>query len=173
MPASLRELLAGGDRRSLAQSTRVRSIVEDSPDRIKELVLLAKDTDWLVAVRAVDLLEKFAHEHADWVQPHKRIFIGPLADRNEWEFRLQVVRALPLLKWTPRERERVIDILVRNLKHPQKFVGAWALDSLAKFAEEDSKLVLVVKRALQRFESSDSKALRTRARHVRARLEAR
>ena len=46
----------------------------------------------------MDLLEKLAHEHADWVQPHKRLFIGPLADSDQWEIRLQVVRALPLLQ---------------------------------------------------------------------------
>jgi hypothetical protein len=166
----LRELLSGGDRRSVAQSERVRALVEHSPDLINELVVLAKDADWLVSMRALDLLEKFAHTHTDWVRRHKRIFIGPLADRDEWEFRLQVVRALPLFAWSPREGKRVIDILVRDIEHPQKFVRAWALDSLARFAERDATLVPIVTRALARFEASDSTALKTRARHIRTRL---
>jgi hypothetical protein len=169
---SLRALLSGGDRRSVAQSKRVQSIVEGSPERIKELAVLAHDPDWLVSMRALDLLEKFAHAHPDWVRPHKRIFIGPLADRDEWEFRLQVVRALPLFTWSPRDRTRVIDILVRDIEHPQKFVRTWALDSLARFAERDATLVPIVERALAGFEASESKALKTRARHIRTRLEA-
>lgn len=82
-------------------------------------------------MRAFDLLEKIAHEHPDCVQPHKRLFIGPFADSDKWEVRLQIVRALPLLKWTFGERKRVVAILRRDLEHPQKFVRAWALDSLA------------------------------------------
>jgi hypothetical protein len=170
--ATLRELFSGGDRRSVARSKQAQTIVEDSPDRIEELVTLVSDMDWLVSMRAVDLLEKLAHQRVEWVQPHKRIFIGPLADRGEWEIRLQVVRALPLFKWTPREKERVLDILVRDVNHPKKFVSAWALDSLARFAEDDSSLMPTVRRALASFEKSESKALRTRARHIRTRLKA-
>src|SRR6185503_1914784 len=130
---SLRPLLSGGDRRSVAESGRARGLIESNPGRVSELATLTGDADWLVSMRALDLLEKFAHDHPDWVQPHKQLFIGPLADSEKWEIRLQVVRALPLLTWTPRERKRVVEILRRDLEHPQKFVRAWALDSLATF----------------------------------------
>lgn len=168
--AALRGLLAGGDRRSVAQSERARVIVHESPARVSELAALAKDRDWLVSMRALDLLEKLAHERPDWVQPHKRLFIGPLAESSQWEIRLQIVRALPLLKWTSRERKRAVEILRRNLDHPQKFVRAWALDSLAMFAQQDRALIPLVANTLDAFDRSGSKALVTRARHIRARL---
>ncbi|MFO0744155.1 MAG: hypothetical protein U1F43_00585 [Myxococcota bacterium] len=137
-----------------------------------ELAELAGDEDALVAMRAVDLLEKLAHAHTDWVEPHKRLFVGPLADSDMWEVRLQVVRALPLFRWTKRERERAVAILVRDVDHPRAFVRAWALDSLAAFAARDASLAPVVEAALTRFERSGQKALATRARHIRARLAA-
>jgi hypothetical protein len=165
-------MLSGGDRRSVAQSARARAILERTPERIGELARIASDSDWLVSMRAMDLLEKFAHQRPDWVQPFKKLFIGPLADSDKWEVRLQIVRALPLLKWTPREQTRVIEILSRDVEHPQKFVRAWALDSLATFAEADTRLRPTVMRALEQFEESGSKALAARARQVRARLEA-
>jgi hypothetical protein len=146
--------------------------VHGAPDRIAELARLAEDADWLVSMRAMDLLEKLAHERAALVQPYKRLFIGPLADSDKWELHLQVVRALPLLEWTAREPERVVNILVRDVRHPQKFVRAWALDSLATFAEKNSHVIGIVKRTLEDFERSGSKALETRAKHVRTRLEA-
>jgi hypothetical protein len=157
---SLRKLLSGADRRSIAGSERARALVRRTPARISEVAALAKDKDGdlLVSMGALDLLEKLAHERPDWVQPHKRLFIGPLADSDRWEVRLQVVRALPFLKWTPRERKRVIEILTRDVEHPQKFVRAWALDSLATLGRGDS-------------ERSGSKALETRARHIRDRLD--
>jgi hypothetical protein len=167
---SLRRLLSGGDRRSIARSNQARTLVSAKADRVSELAELATDTDWLVSMRALDLLEKIAHDQAELVQPHKRLFIGAAAESDKWEVRLQVVRALPLLKWTPRERARVVAILRENVEYPQTFVRAWALDSLATFAERDARLLPIVRAALGDFERSGSKALEARARHVRARL---
>jgi hypothetical protein len=167
---SLRKLLAGGDRRSIAQSNRARALVGSRPERVEELAHLAEDPDWLVSVRALDLLEKIAHERPDLVQPYRDLFIGPLADSDKWEVHLQIVRTLPLLEWTPAQRERVRRILERDVGHPQKFVRAWALDGLASFAERDVSLLPSVMKSVRAFESSGSKALATRARHIRARL---
>jgi len=167
---TLRALLVGGDRRSIAQSNRARAIVEEDPARIPELVQLASDDDWLVSQRAMDLLEKLAHDHPDWIVPHKQIFIGPLAESDKWEIRLQIVRALPLFQWTTAEAKRVEHILRDNVKHPQTFVRAWALDSLATLAVGNAKLRRVVLGQLREFEASGSKALAARARKIRERL---
>jgi hypothetical protein len=166
----LRRLLSGGDRRSIATSKRAWALIRATPERVGELALLAHDDDWLVSMRALDLLEKIAHEHADWVQPHQKLFIGPLADSDKWEIRLQIVRTLPLLQWTGRERARVVQILERDVEHPQKFVKAWALDGLATLARVDRGLLPRVSRHLASFERSGSTALAARARHIRARL---
>ena len=107
-------------------------------------------------MRALDLLEKLAHDHQDWVVPHKRLFIGPLADSDRWEIHLQIVRALPLFTWTRTERRRAVEILRRDLDYPQTFVRAWALDSLSIFADTDPALVPLVDRYMRRFESSGS-----------------
>jgi hypothetical protein len=61
---AMRKLLSGGDRRSLAGSERVRAVVRGGPERVAELAALAKDGDWLVTMRAMDLLEKVAHDLA-------------------------------------------------------------------------------------------------------------
>jgi hypothetical protein len=146
------------------------SIVRAQPERVAELATLARDDDWLVSMRALDVLEKIAHDHPDWIHPHKKVLIGGLAESDKWEIRLQIVRALPLARWTARERARVVDILRNNLVHPQKFVRAWALDSLATMAVGDSGLRRTVARALDEFEASGSRALQSRARHIRLRL---
>ncbi len=166
----IRRLLTGGDRRSIADSNQVRQIVEDEPSLVAELAALTKDEDWLVVQRALDLLEKLAHEHRDWVEPHKRIFIGSLAASDKWEIRLQIVRALPLFQWTPAQMRRVEDILRENVSFPQTFVRAWALDGLSILAERRARLKPVVEHHLKSFEESSSKALQARARLIRIRL---
>jgi hypothetical protein len=168
---ALRPLFLGGDRRDIAQSNRARALVEETPSLVNELASLTDDADPLVAQRALDLLEKLAHEHPTWVEPHKSVFIGPLADSDRWEIRLQVVRALPLFRWTPAQAKRVEAILVANVDFPQTFVRAWALDGLATFAKRRSRLAPVVQRHLRAFERSSSRALQARARHIRARLK--
>jgi hypothetical protein len=164
--SELRSLLSGGDRRSVARSEQARALLESDPTCVAEVARLATDRDWLVSMRAMDLLEKLVHEHADWVEPHKKLFIGPLADSDKWELRLQVVRALPCLDWNARELKRVVEILVRDVEHPQKFVRAWALDSLATLAKSDPALRPLVERHIAAFECSASKALQTRARKL-------
>jgi len=168
--ADLRELLSGGDRRSIADSAKVRTLVERQPSRVKELAALTREDDWLIAQRALDLLEKLAHEHPDWVEPYKKVFIGPLAKSDKWEIQLQIVRALPLFRWTAAQMKRVEAILTANVSFPQTFVRAWALDSLATISARRPRLAPLVMQQLALFEQSPSKALQARARAIRERL---
>jgi HEAT repeat protein len=166
----LRALLSGGDRRSIARSKDARMLVEAAPGLAAELVSLVSDGDWLVAMRALDLLEKLARDHPKWIEPYKRIFIGRVADSDKWEMRLQVVRALPLFEWEAEELQRVLQILRRDAAHSQKFVRAWAADGLSKFAIEGPLLRPLVLALVDEFELSGSKALASRAAHIRKRL---
>jgi HEAT repeat protein len=166
----IRRLLSGGDRRSIAKSNRVRLLIEQNPSLVADLAALTADDDWLVTQRALDLLEKLAHDHPEWIAPHKKIFVGPLAESDKWEIRLQIVRALPLFRWSPAQARRVEEILLENVACPQTFVRAWALDGLATLAEQRAALLPIVRRHLREFEASPSKALQARAKHIRARL---
>jgi len=167
---TLRPLLAGGDRRSQARSTDVLARVHADNALVGGLVALVGDDDWLVSMRALDLLEKLAHTHPSWIAPHKRVFIGAAADSDKWEVRLQVVRALPLFEWAGADERRVLKILQRDVAHPQTFVRAWALDSLATFASRKPRLKPVVRRHLRLFDRSGSQAVAGCGRHIRERL---
>jgi hypothetical protein len=145
-------------------------MVESDPSLVTQLVALTADEDELVAMRALDLLEKLAHDHVDWTDPHKKVFIGPLASSDRWEVRLQIVRALPLFPWSRAQARRVEEILLENVAFPQIFVRAWALDGLALLAERKETLMPVVLRHLVEYERSPSKALQARAKQIRARL---
>src|SRR5579872_3703335 len=58
----VRSFLAGGDRRSQARAKAVLDRVLAGNERlVSELAELARDEDWLVSMRALDLLEKVAH----------------------------------------------------------------------------------------------------------------
>jgi uncharacterized Tic20 family protein len=94
---TLRPLLTVCDRRSIAGSDAVVRLVLAAPERVTELVALAADDDQLVSMRALDALEKVARARPPLVQPHREILLGPLADSERWEIRLQIARTLPEL----------------------------------------------------------------------------
>lgn len=167
--ARFRRLLSGGDRRSIAGVERARALVA-GPRDVACVAALAADVDALVAMRAFDLLEKLAHDRPEWVKPHKELFLGRLAASEAWEIRLQIVRALPLLDLHGSDRARAIEILKANIDHPQRFVRAWAADSLATFASDVPALRSTVERAVDAMERSDSSALRARAKQIRRRM---
>jgi hypothetical protein len=150
-PDALRRLLVGADRRSLARSNEALALLRADPTRIADRVSLVEDHDGWVALRAVDLLEKLAHEPPESIQPHRTLFIGRLAQHPSWEIRLQIACAV----------------------HPQKFVKAWRVDSLSRFAADDASPMSVVESMLADFECSASPALRSRARRIRTRLRVR
>jgi HEAT repeat protein len=165
----LRRFLSGGDRRSIAQSSRALALIRANPELVADVVALATDSDRLVSMRAIDVLEKLAHAHRTWVEPYKHVFVGPLADSDMWEVRLQVVRTLPLFTWRTSAYRRAVRILRRDASHPRLFVRAWAVDSLARMADHDPSLTYTVQRHLRKFEHSGSSALVARARQIRAR----
>lgn len=70
---SMRRALTGGDRRSLQGANGVLALVREAPTRVSEPAALANDEDALVSMRALDLLEMLAHEHPEWVQPHRAL----------------------------------------------------------------------------------------------------
>ncbi|HQZ41141.1 MAG TPA: hypothetical protein PLH72_19120, partial [Vicinamibacterales bacterium] len=72
---SLRAMLLGGDRRSIAGSNGVLAMLRVHPERVAGVAALAEDADWLVSLRALDVLENLVHEHADWVDPYRHLFI--------------------------------------------------------------------------------------------------
>jgi hypothetical protein len=67
LPADrIRLLLTGGDRRGIAGSDRARLLIERDPSLVTDLASLTADDNWLVTQRALDLLEKLAHDHPEW-----------------------------------------------------------------------------------------------------------
>jgi hypothetical protein len=145
-------------------------MVERRPALVGALAALTADADWLIALRALDLLEKLAHDRPEWISPVKHVFLGPLTRSDKWEVRLQIVRALPLFRWTAAQSRQVEQILIENVTFPQTFVKAWALDGLSQLVDRRPSLRPLVERHLRAFERGPSKALQARARHIRARL---
>jgi HEAT repeat protein len=164
----LRDLLTGGDRRSIARADEALQIARIDREAVDELARLAVDEDALVSSRALDVLEKLVHEVPEWIEPHRSVFLAKL-DSPFWEARLQCVRAIPLLEWNAEERPKVIDALRRHIDDEQKFVRCWALDAFAMVANDPSHASELSER-LSEFLGSGVPSMQARARAVVKRL---
>ena len=166
----LRDLLCGGDRRSLARAGEALAIAREDPDALAELARLAYDPDPLVAQRACDTLEKLLKDRIDWVQPHKHVFLDQIASPF-WETRLQCVRAVSQFDWTEDETAKVIEALRPRILDEQKFVRCWALDSFSLFAEIYPELIPELDAHISEFLRSGVPSMQARARAIVRRLK--
>jgi len=164
----IRSLLDDEDRRSIAGSDQVLPFALNDEQIVKELALMLDDENPLVAMRALDLLEKVARVNPDLVQPHRRWVYEFESDL--WEVQLQLARIYPLLKWTPEQEVQVISRLQSLVGHEQLFVKAWALDSLATFSVKHPELRPEVDRLVNEFLASPHGSLKARAREIAKRL---
>jgi HEAT repeat protein len=165
----LRDLLTGGDRRSVAQAEEALAIARQDRKAVNELARLTTDPDPLVASRSLDVLEKLVHEVPEWVEPHRMVFLHNV-DHEYWEARLQCARAIPLLNWNPNERIKLIKSLRQRIDDDQKFVRCWALDSFAQLVGDDTDLREELDRHLASFLNSGVPSMVARARAIVKRM---
>jgi HEAT repeat protein len=166
----LRDLLTGGDRRSIARANEAVAISREDPIAIDELARLTADVEPLVSSRACDVLEKLAHENPTWVQRHRTVFLACM-NAPYWEARLQCARAVALFEWSEIERPRVIEALRKRIDDEQKFVRCWALNSFAVLVGEDPQYWAELDERIAKFLTCDSPSMRARARAIAKRLD--
>jgi hypothetical protein len=129
--------------------------------------------DPLVSMRALNLLERLTRQHPGRRTRYRNVLIGPLAESEDWEIRLRVVRLLPLFDWKPDELTRVHSILRQGARHRQRTVWTSALESLAAMAMKDPGLLGTVRRHLHEIASSAKGPDLVRIRAIRTRLDRR
>ncbi|MGD0437552.1 MAG: HEAT repeat domain-containing protein [Bryobacteraceae bacterium] len=133
-------LLKGGDRRSIGRVGEVVRIVNQAPERFRALIdgLFAEDE--VVAMRCADAIEKISLQHPGWLQPHAKLFLKRAAASAQPEIRWHMAQIMPRLSFTPSERARAIDLLMRYLEDKSVFVRVSAMQALAEMSDGDPRL---------------------------------
>lgn len=87
-----------------------------------------------------------------------------------WDLRLAAVRSLPHFSLTDLERQEALAFLWEQAEGANKFVRAWALDSLSHFALDDAQVRHRLMPLLTEAVAGTSAAVRARARESLRRL---
>ena len=152
----LRNLLTGGDRRSIGKVDVALSKIKVSPSSIQALLQLMRDTDPVVSMRAADALEKASRTNPEILMPHKHSLLG------------EILQMLPRLQLTKAERRRAFEIAGNSLQHQSRIVVADALSAMFKLSAGDPDLMSRARDQAARLSSSSSAAVRSRAKRLLA-----
>jgi hypothetical protein len=165
MHAILRQL-AGGDRRSIGNSSAVVSLVLSDPSLFAALFSGILSDDPVVRMRAADAAEKVTVQHPEYLQPYKDKLIAERADIGQKEFRWHVAQMLPRLELNDADLSRVLPILFSYLNDRSRIVKTCAMQALADLAKRTPQLRPSVLVHLRELTITGTPAMKARGRRL-------
>jgi HEAT repeat protein len=164
-------LLKGGNRRSIGRSNEVAAAVLVNPKLFAALVKGLWDEDPLVCMRAADSAEKVTRERPDLLVPYKEELLGLMAEATQQELRWHLAVMIPRLPLTAKERQTVVDLLIRYLEDRSSIVKTFALQGLAELAQGEPEIISKVVEILRTAARSGTPAMKARSRKLLAQFE--
>jgi hypothetical protein len=167
----LKDLLSGGDRRSLGRSNEAEKIVLLEARRFPELIRCMWSDAPVVRMRAADAAEKVTVERPELLHPHKQELLGLLAETEQIELRWHLALMVPRLELSAREREGAAATLQSYLEDRSSIVKTCAMQGLADLARQDPNLQDTVKHILEESLHTGTAAMKARARKLLKKLK--
>ncbi len=132
---SILKQLAGGDFRSIGQSTEVVKAVLANPELIDSVFSGLLEDDPLVRMRAADAIEKISRQKPELLQKFTGALLGRIALMEQQEVQWHVAQIIPRLKLSESDMSKVRRILGKYLKTTSSnIVRVMSLQALADLA---------------------------------------
>jgi len=163
---SLRDMLAGGDLRSIGKVPEVLRIVETRTERMKELVGCLTCGDPVVRARAADALEKLTAKRPDLLTPFKGFLLRLPARSGQQEVRWHLAQMLPRLPLTRLEILAVFPTLRGYLEDRSVIVKVFALQAMFELSLREPSLRIPVQALAESFTRTGTPAMRARGRKL-------
>ena len=107
----VREILTGGDLRSVGHVEEVVIFVGDDPDRFIELMTGLTDDRPVVRMRSADAIEKLTRRHPELLQAHQASLFEQLHRATQQEVRWHLAQLMPRMTWTEEEAAEIVYVL--------------------------------------------------------------
>lgn len=163
---AIRDLLSGGDRRSIGKSNALVAKLEKQPELLPELLQEMWNADPVIAMRAADTLEKVTRKKSQALQRFKKELLGLAEETQQQELRWHLAAMLPRLQLSSAERQRAIQTLTQYLGDKSSIVKTFALQGMFDFSVQHSELEQQVEELLTVAVSRGTAAMRARARKL-------
>jgi hypothetical protein len=167
----IRDLLTGGNRRSLGRSRLAVEKVSRETDLFGELITCLLDDDRVVCMRAADAAEKISREKPFLLQTYKHALLGLLREARQKELRWHLALMIPRLNLTAAERDRAQEALVAYLEDRSSIVKTFAMQGLADLARQAPEIFEEVIDRLRILTRTGTPAMKARGRKLLNDLE--
>jgi hypothetical protein len=163
--------LQGGDRRSIGQSAQVVADVLADPSLFGIVFEGMLDGDSLIRMRCADAVEKITVSHPEYLRPYRAQLLKQVAQVEQQEVRWHVAQLASRIQWTPKERRRIVGILMGYLSDKSRIVKTFSMQALADIAEQDADLRPAIVQRLEELTRTGSPAMASRGRKLLAKLQ--
>ncbi|WP_396128425.1 hypothetical protein [Exiguobacterium mexicanum] len=107
----IRELLNGGDLRSIGHVDEVVEFVGNDQDRFNELMTGLTDDRPVVRMRSADAIEKLTRRHPELLHAHQTTLFQQLHTTPQQEVRWHLAQLMPRMTWTEEEASDIAHVL--------------------------------------------------------------
>lgn len=163
--------LTGGDRRSIGRSNEVVAEVFSDPGLFDAVFSGLLSNSPLLRMRAADAIEKITIRHPEYLQPYKTQLLEHVALIDQKEVRWHVAQMVSRVEWSPRERQRVVSVLMEYLCDASSIVKTCAMQALADLARQAPELRANVLVILQDLTAHGTPAMKARGRRLLVEME--
>lgn len=137
----IEKLLSYGDLRTAGNSEKVLELVFNDPELFDSVVNSIFSDNPATRMRASDAVEKISIDHPEWLKPYKKLFLTKIAEIKQKEVKWHVAQILPRFTLTPKEREKVYNIMLVYLDDSSQIVKTFAMQALTDIALQDTNYI--------------------------------
>ena len=162
----IREMLSGGDLRSIGRVPEVLGVMEKDPERMSELVRCLESGDPVVRSRAADALEKVTAKRPGLLEQFREVLLREAAGSAQQEVRWHMAQMLPRLPLTRRQIQDVFSLLRSYLRDRSVIVQVSALQAMFELSLKNPSLRGPVRELVEGTCQAVTPALRARGRKL-------
>jgi hypothetical protein len=107
----IREVLSGGDLRSVGRVDEVVEFVGNDPGRFSELMTGLTDARPVVRMRSADAMEKVTRRHPELLEAHQSSLFEQLHIATQQEVRWHLAQLMSRMIWTEEEASDIAHVL--------------------------------------------------------------
>jgi hypothetical protein len=167
---ALLQSLSGGNRRSIGQSSRVASIVLETPELIDVLFQGLESADPVLRMRCADAIEKVTAKRPELLAPYKERLLHEFSRIEQQEVRWHVAPMLARLSLSRKEETAVLNVLLGYTNNRSSIVKTMAMQALTDIAIHSVHLLPEVKQHIEELMVIGTPAMKARGRKLLAAL---
>lgn len=161
-----REVLSGGDRRTLKGVDVVLDAVREDLGLLPALFACIFDDDEIVRMRAADACEKLCRDRPEWFVPYVERLVTDVAAIDQASVQWHLAQMLAEVELSREQRRRAVGVLRRQLDRSDDWIVVnLTLEALAGFVPGELS-VSTFRHLLDRYADDPRRSVRARVRKL-------